>query len=91
VPDVARYSYRYQPESYRYGRIIQVQLDEVRELAQTSVWPEPEPNERGDTAGVTGHGLSAYRWRRCRCGICSAAKARSNQAYQEKRRARRGE
>jgi hypothetical protein len=34
------------------------------------------------------HGLSAYTYRHCRCDICRAAKAASNQAFQRQRRAR---
>jgi hypothetical protein len=81
---MAGYSYRLESYSHDYGHPIQVELD-VAELVP--VWSERVPDERGETRGVAGHGAAAYRWRKCRCDVCVAAKARSNREYREKRRA----
>jgi hypothetical protein len=85
---MAGYSYRLERYRYDYGHTIQAEIgDETRELIAS--WPEPEPNELGETRGTQGHGSAAYRWKKCRCPTCITAKARENRAYKDKRRAKR--
>jgi hypothetical protein len=79
------YRYTYGIERYRYGPRLEVAEDIVVEPLR---W-QPEGNETGgETPGVSGHGLSAYRWRKCRCPICCAAKAESARRYRQKAQSR---
>lgn len=61
--------------AYRYGQ------REEPETEQPVRWYEPEEHEM---RGVAGHGLSAYRWRRCRCPVCCAAKAADARQYRQR-------
>jgi len=72
------YSYSY---SYSYGQKPERASEEVVD-DPVRCWAVE--NEKGETLGVAGHGLSAYRWRKCRCEICRGAKAESARAYKQK-------
>jgi hypothetical protein len=74
------YRYAYSIERYTYGR----KPERVSEHVVEPLHWEPQPNERGETPGVAGHGLSGYRWRKCRCRVCRQAKAASARAYQQR-------
>jgi len=76
------YGYRY---SYRYGQKPERASEEV--VDDPVRWAEE--NETVETPGLAGHGLSAYRWRRCRCSVCRAAKAESARAYKQRIKAER--
>jgi hypothetical protein len=73
------YHYALERYSYDYAKAIQVEMPEV----DAPLWRESAENT---TTGVAGHGLSGYRWRKCRCEICRGAKAASARKYRARRR-----
>jgi hypothetical protein len=75
------YAYEIEKYCYKYGKL------EIEEPTEPVRWHEPQPNIDGEVPGVAGHGLSAYRWRRCRCAVCKAAKRRSAAVYRQRRKA----
>jgi hypothetical protein len=79
------YTYNYRPDSYQYDY---GHPEEIAATPEPVGWREVE-NERGESSGVGGHGLSGYRWRKCRCPICEAAKAKDARRYKQKIKAKR--
>jgi hypothetical protein len=73
------YRYTYGVGTYRYRAAIQV--DEAHEKVNPAPpwFPSPEPS--APTSGTDGHGLSGYRWGRCRCDVCREAKRQANARY----------
>jgi hypothetical protein len=85
-----RYSYNYRPERYQYTYGRAEEEEPVEPVSNQSGWREPQEDERGESPGVGGHGLSGYRWRKCRCPVCYAAKARSAREYRRRKAQRQG-
>jgi hypothetical protein len=72
--------YRYRLDRYQ-SPSSRIQVDTVHAPGKPAPpwFPEPEPGT--PTSGTQGHGLSGYRWGRCRCDICRQAKRVSNAKY----------
>ncbi len=75
------YGYRLRLYQYNYNDDM---YDEPQAPVSRSSLLDPE-----GSAGVQGHGLTGYRWRKCRCATCRQAKRQANRAYRQSRRLQR--
>ena len=79
--DEMSYGYRLRLYQYNYNDDM---YDEPQAPVSRSSLLDPE-----GSAGVQGHGLTGYRWRKCRCATCRQAKRQANRAYRQSRRLQR--
>ena len=73
-PKLKKYGYSYGRAEHQPGVLVEPEV---------ALWRQAHEEE----TGVRGHGLSGYRWRRCRCPTCRAAKAVDAKAYRARLKA----